>query len=133
MLYRHNSNPPAPEQGTTVPSKWHGSNRKTDESQMAEDTPSDGIAVGCPISRAALAREMGVVAEQAENAAQCAGTSSSAGRPAGGTTTVDKTAFGRQLLKRRQIPPLQIFPAPDQFPALPLQLFKLLLLSFGRR
>ena len=31
-LYRHNSNPPASEQGTTVLSKWHGSNRRNGES-----------------------------------------------------------------------------------------------------
>ena len=44
-----------------------------------------------------------------------------------------QATFGRQFLEGAEIAALQIFPARDEFPALPFQLLKLQLLSFGGR
>ena len=47
-LYRHNSNRAEREQGTTVPSKWHGSNRSNQESERAANVapPSRRLSRG---------------------------------------------------------------------------------------
>jgi hypothetical protein len=76
-LYRHNSNRLESEQGTTVPSKWHGSNRSNSGSQQAGKS-------ACFMAFPSL---LGCWSDF-EN--QCAGTASSVARPRGGTTTVDR-------------------------------------------
>jgi hypothetical protein len=160
-LYRHNSNRHHRRQGTSVPSKWHGSN-----TSFALPNKSLRCYVGCGKVNY-LRHTYRWMLDESRKEKRCHSEPARSGgeEPAFSDATANpyssphserqnhpsvrrhvffhpprrrhhhsrQAAFRRQLLERRQIAPLQIFPTSNQLPALPFQFRELPLLSLGRR
>jgi len=90
QLYRDNTAERTSEQGTSVPSPWHGSNRENQlrTEQRAKFMHVQGINRNRHGARQASSPGSSLV--PVVYLFQCAGTSSLTARPAGGTITVER-------------------------------------------